>query len=75
MRQNTKRTFQHFWGHIQKFKIFAFIAVFSVACAIALELAVPYLYKIFFDALTESKDAAGTSALLIKIIITRNLDE
>ncbi len=69
MRTNTKRTFRHYWNHIKRFKILTAIAVLSMIAVVAIELFIPYLYKIFFDTLTTSKDALETSSFLIKIIL------
>ncbi|PIZ71694.1 hypothetical protein COY07_04405 [Candidatus Peregrinibacteria bacterium CG_4_10_14_0_2_um_filter_43_11] len=69
MKANTKRIFGLYWRNIKQYRLFAMIIVVSLIFATLLSLAIPYFYKLFFDALTSGDDVTSISAKLVHVIM------
>jgi len=66
MQVRTKQTLLFYWKHVKRYKTLAAVLLLSLTAGVLLELAVPYFYKKFFDALT----SGGNQELVTNKLVT-----
>jgi len=69
MQLNTRRTFRFYWQQLMRFKFLASASAFFMLLVVAVELSIPYFYKLFFDTLADGQDPSALYSGLIRLIL------
>lgn len=69
MQASTKKTLKAYWKHSTKYKWLMLAMVLSMLASTAIDLGIPYLFKVFFDTLSEAAPSPETASALIKILL------
>ncbi|MBU0706616.1 ABC transporter ATP-binding protein/permease [Patescibacteria group bacterium] len=69
MHPSTKKTLKAYWKHSAKYKWLMLAMAVSMLGSTAIDLAVPYLFKVFFDTLSQAGAAQEIASKLIKILL------
>jgi len=68
MQAATKKTLKAYWKHSIKYKWLMLAMVVSMLAATAIDLGIPYLFKVFFDTLSGGGEVQEVSEKLVKIL-------
>lgn len=69
MQLSTKKTLKVYWKHSTKYKWLMLAMAVSMLASTAVDLGIPYLFKVFFDTLSEATQAQEVVSKLIKILL------
>jgi len=69
MQTSTKNTLKVYWKHSTKYKWLMLAMVLSMLASTAVDLGIPYLFKVFFDTLAQAAPAQEVVNKLIKILM------
>lgn len=69
MQASTKQTLKTYWKHSIKYKWLMLAMIVNMLAATAIDLGIPYLFKIFFDTLSKATPSPEMAGNLIKILI------
>lgn len=69
MKYNTKKTLKFFLGHTKRYKWLVFVVLLFIVIAVLSDMAVPFLYKNFFNTLVSEGDKSILYKTLFTIII------
>jgi len=69
MRTLTKKTLKAYWKHSANFKWLLLASIIVMLASTAIDLSVPYLFKMFFDILAQSQPIRESADRLINILL------
>lgn len=69
MRTSTRKTLKTYWKHSTKYKWLMLAMIVSMLASTAVELGLPYLFKVLFDTLSQAAPSQETVSKLVKILL------